>query len=123
MNELRLLFSSGKDSAYTARLENNWSGPASEPVVFTPFLDDQDYDDLRWYLEEYMDLPDGGSVVRAQRIETRLYEWGRKLHDALFPAGPNKSLLQQLLARPEPRLFTIGTADPRLLRLPWELIA
>jgi hypothetical protein len=25
-------------------------------------------DDLRWYLEEYMELPDGGAVVRARRI-------------------------------------------------------
>ncbi|MCG6861767.1 MAG: hypothetical protein LJE70_10885 [Chromatiaceae bacterium] len=31
-----------------------------------------------------MDLPDGGAVVRANRIEERLKQWGRRLHDALF---------------------------------------
>ena len=30
-----------------------------------PFLTDDDYENLRWYLEDYMDLPDGGAVTRA----------------------------------------------------------
>ena len=34
-------------------------------VEFAPFLTDADYENLRWYLEEYMDLPDGGAVVRS----------------------------------------------------------
>jgi len=36
-----------------------------------------------------MDLPDGGAVVRAGRIEEQLHEWGRWLHDALFGAPQN----------------------------------
>ena len=34
--------------------------------------------DLRWYLEEYMDLPDYGSQVRARRIEQEIHGWIEK---------------------------------------------
>ena len=90
---------------------------------FAPFLSEEDYGDLRWYLEEYMDLPDGGAIVRAKRIEERLEEWGRKLHDAIFGAKENRGLQELLLSAPAPRELTIATEDPALLRLPWELMA
>ena len=41
---------------------------ASMPIPFKPFLNDADYEDLRWYLEEFMDLPDGG---RDQALHAR----------------------------------------------------
>jgi len=65
MNELRLLFDRAADGDYTVRLDNNWGGNASRPRTFTPLLDEDDFENLRWYLEEFMDLPDGGSVTRA----------------------------------------------------------
>ncbi len=70
-----------------------------------------------------MDLPDGGAVVRAQRVERDLEQWGRRLYDALFSARENRDLLRNLLAKPEPRELTLATQDPVLLRLPWELMA
>lgn len=90
--------------------------------MFTPFLKDADYDNLRWYLEEYMELPDGGAVVRAERIETDLLKWGHQLHDAIFSAHENRAALARLLNANEPRELTIATSDPALLRLPWELM-
>ena len=90
---------------------------------FTPFLTDDDYENLRWYLEEYMDLPDGGAVVRAEGIEQQLHQWGRRLHDSLFAAPENRALLKLLLDSPAPRELTIATDQSALLRLPWELIA
>ena len=88
-----------------------------------PFLTEDDYENLRWYLEEYMDLPDGGAVVRAEGIEQQLKHWDRRLHDALFSAPENRALLRQLLDSPEPRELTIATDQSALLRLPWELLA
>src|SRR5436190_19360822 len=89
---------------------------------FPPFLGEDDYENLRWYLEEYMDLPDGGAVVRATGIEEQLPRWGRRLYDALFAAAENRALLRQLLDGPEPRELTIATDQSALLRLPWELL-
>lgn len=79
MNELRLRFArteakSGDGRsvpAYTVQVVPG-SGSPGEPIPFTPSLTGADYEDLRWYLEEFMDLPDGGSVTRAQRVEASL---------------------------------------------------
>jgi len=122
MNELRVLFDVAADTGYRAQLADAGGRRLGVAVPFTPFLAEDDYDDLRWYLEEYMDLPDGGAVVRAQRIERGLGRWGLQLYDALFTVPDNRALLSQLLASPEPRRLTIATRDPALLRLPWELL-
>jgi hypothetical protein len=90
---------------------------------FQPFLSEEDYENLRWYLEEYMELPDGGAVTRAEGIEKQLQEWGRQLHDALFAAPENRAVLRRLLASPEPRELTLATDHSAVLRLPWELMA
>ena len=122
MKELRVIFTAA-DKSYRAQLTDADGNTLGVEVPLTPFLTEDDYEDLRWYLEEYMDLPDGGAVTRAQGIEGDLQQWGHKLHDALFTAKENRDLLQQLLAAPEPRELTIATRDPVLLRLPWELMA
>ncbi len=123
MNELRVLFEAAADQGYRAQLTDARGGRLGVEVPFTPFLTEDDHEDLRWYLEDYMDLPDGGAVVRAQRVERELEQWGRQLYDALFSVADNRVVLSLLLAGPEPRRLTIVTKDPELLRLPWELIA
>ncbi len=123
MQDLRVLFDSIADHGYRAHLADAEGHRLGVEVPFTPFLDDGDYEDLRWYLEDYMDLPDGGAIVRAQRIEGNLDLWGRRLHDDLFTAPENRDLLNQLLKGPEPRELTLATRNPDLLRLPWELMA
>src|SRR5436305_12599480 len=122
MRDLRILFTPA-DPGYRAHLADAEGNRLGVEVPFTPFLEESDYDDLRWYLEEYMDLPDGGAVVRAQRIEGNLDRWGQKLHDDLFTAPENCALLKELLSGPEPRELTLATRDPELLRWPWELMA
>jgi tetratricopeptide (TPR) repeat protein len=123
MNDLRVLFNVAADQSYRAQLADAKGRRLGVEVPFMPFLAEDDYEDLRWYLEEYMDLPDGGAVVRARRIEGDLTRWGHTLYEALFGAEENRTLLSQLLAGPEPRELTIATRDPALLRLPWELMA
>src|SRR6476620_9660775 len=118
MNELRVRFAFAADTGYRARLADSNGNELGLEVPFTPFLSEDDYEGLRWYLEEYMDLPDGGAVIRAERIEKDLEDWGRTLYEALFTAPENRALLNRLLEGPEPRDLTIATKDPALLRLP-----
>ena len=120
--EIRVLFqpcdSTGGDSRFRVTFTDPAGAELGAAGEFTPFLTDADYENLRWYLEEYMDLPDGGSVVRAQGIEQQLHQWGRRLHDVLFAVPENRALLERLLQGPEPRELTIATDQSALLRLP-----
>src|SRR5438309_1704853 len=126
LQEIRVRFS-GDDKAGDSRFRVQYTDAVGKEcgvaVDFTPFLTEDDYENLRWYLEEYMDLPDGGAVVRAEGIERQLHQWGRRLYDALFAAPENRALLQELLKSEEPRELTIATDQSALLRLPWELLA
>ena len=123
MNELRVLFAEAAGQGYRAQLADARGRRLGVEVPFSPFLTEEDYEDLRWYLEDYMDLPDGGAVIRAQRIEKNLDEWGRRLYEVLFAVQDNREFLRELLEGPEPRRLTLATKDPELLRLPWELMA
>ncbi|HEX3529486.1 MAG TPA: tetratricopeptide repeat protein [Thermoanaerobaculia bacterium] len=129
MPDLRLLFAPATPAeataanSYRAQLADARGRRLGVEVPFTPFLTEDDYEDLRWYLEDYMDLPDGGAVLRAQRIERNLGDWGGRLYAALFTAPDNREFLRELLEGPAPRRLTVATRDPALLRLPWELMA
>ena len=126
MNELRVVFTAGEGGSYLVQLTDAAGEKLGAVVPFRPFLTEKDYEDLRWYLEDYMDLPDGGAVVRARRVESDLEKWGRGLYDSLFSIKENRDILGKLLKEREPREsceLTLATQDPVLLRLPWELMA
>src|SRR2546425_9404527 len=113
LQEIRVRFHScddkDGDSRFRVQLTDSFGNACGVACDFAPFLTEDDYESLRWYLEEYMDLPDGGAVVRATAIEQQLHQWGRWLHDALFATPENRALLRQLLDSPEPRELTIAT--------------
>jgi hypothetical protein len=119
MQEIRVLFSLPEDGWYRVSLTDGDGQRIGVEVPLTPFLAEADCDNLRWYLEEYMELPDGG----AEHIEADLLTWGHQLHEAIFSAPENKAALETLCKAEEPRELTIATSDPALLRLPWELMA
>ena len=123
LQEIRVRFNPSADDRFRVQFTDAAGIAQGVECDFTPFLAEDDYENLRWYLEEYMDLPDGGAVTRAAGIEQQLHQWGRRLHEALFAAPENRALLKQLLDSPEPRELTIATDQSALLRLPWELLA
>ena len=75
MQEIRILFSPSEGCSRRVSLTDGERKPIGVELSFEPFLSDDDYDKLRWYLEEFMELPDGGAVIRAQRIEADLLLW------------------------------------------------
>ncbi len=123
MQEIRILFDDDEDGSFCVRLTDAVGMPLGVSCPFTLTFDDDDYDDLRWYLEEFMDLPDGGAVTRAETVERQLDQWSRQLYEAIFGAEENRQVLDDLLNEPEPRELTIATDKSELLRLPWELMA
>jgi hypothetical protein len=123
-SELRLLFSTDASGTASVRLQPvGLDGPQKPRAHTLDFALDQDDDkDLKWYLEEYMDLPDHGSRVRAHGIEERIDAWGRRLFEAVFGSGSQQKLMEALLATDGPRLLTVATDDAAVLRLPWEML-
>jgi tetratricopeptide (TPR) repeat protein len=122
MNELCVSFET-VSGTHMFRLEMSGHNVSTAPLPFEPFLSEKDFEDLRWYLEEYLELPVGGSVVRAHRVEKEFMEWGRRLHDVLFASDEGREMLQSLLDAEAPRVLTVATDNALLLQHPWELIA
>ena len=114
----------------------------SRRFAFTAPLGPIENDDLRWYLEDYFRWPMGLFADRAERIELRLPEWGRVLHDsALAPAAAREAVTAwRNAANDAERRFTVEVdsdlpegASPlvqqaareaacQLFSLPWELL-
>ena len=69
MAELRLVFQPAPDTTMTVRADfssadGGMRGGGPTTTVHVPVASRENAD-LRWYLEEFMDLPIGGSVLRA----------------------------------------------------------
>ena len=77
--ELRLLFAGDGQEGFTVRAEPSWAPGLCPAAALGPLLDNDDYEELRWYLVDYLALPDGGSTVRARRVERSIGQWGRAL--------------------------------------------
>ncbi len=100
--------------------------PGLDPIddTFVSPLDDKILADIRWYLELYPQWPSGPDYDRAQRVEKNLVAWGEELFNALFKQSKARDIYRQFeRAAGEGRVLTIQANDPRVLQLPWELLA
>ena len=127
MIELSIHFTSDeKDetSPISVRLFRPDTGNWTDPVPFTPPLADAALADLRWYLEVFAGWPTGPDYVRAERIEARLEDWGRALLESVTPDRESAQVWRDFVRdESDGKLLTIDAVDPRVLRLPWELLA
>ena len=87
-------------------------------------LDDNVLADLRWYLEVYPQWPVGPDYDRALGIEAKLRTWGKALFDAAFADREMLRVYDEFRRERTCRIsITIDSTDPRVLQLPWELLA
>ncbi|MDQ2996972.1 MAG: CHAT domain-containing protein, partial [Chloroflexota bacterium] len=125
--ELSLRFTSDEkddSSPISVALFRLDKGTYTQPVPFSPPLDDPQLADLRWYLEVFATWPTGPDYERAETIESRLEDWGRLLLQSVLSNTDAALLWQQFVdTAGESKLVTIDATDPRVLRLPWELLA
>lgn len=96
----------------------------TEAFPFTNPLDDKDLGQIRWYLEKYYDWPTDIDDERARGIEGQLPQWGQALFNAVFQQSANAMRLFDRFneSRQADAVLTIDTTEPRILRLPWELL-
>jgi tetratricopeptide (TPR) repeat protein len=79
--------------------------------------------ELRWYVEEYLDLPEGGNAVRAAAIVRQLHSYGRELWRQLQSPAADAWLKAALQA--EGGRLVLHAARPEdevVFRTPWELL-
>jgi tetratricopeptide (TPR) repeat protein len=94
---------------------------AEATVAFTP--NRQDEEDVRWYLEDFLQYPQDPAPEIARRIERRMAEVGEELFRAVFQGSAEVRDLWDELRRhlPEARI-EIVTGVAAANTLPWELL-
>ena len=89
-----------------------------EPLAWP--LDGEALEDLRWYLEDYLQAPYGVWGERGPAIADKVGGWGEQVFTALFSDGPARFAYER--ARDRGLEVLVRSADADLLGLPWELM-
>ncbi len=132
MYTLRLTHSAEADNRHRVEIAFEGDGGARFSALSRfPFaVTEQDQEDLRWYLEDYLQYPLDPAPAIAARIETRMADIGRELFRGIFHASDDAryvwAALQPKLSEarveivPEIVNGASGTSDAAAL--PWELM-
>ncbi|WP_420629084.1 tetratricopeptide repeat protein [Candidatus Leptofilum sp.] len=120
MTQIRLIIDRQKDD-YTAKWVDA-NGPLSDSFPLVLPMNSDNVEELRWYLEEFMQFPLGGERTKAAAVERKLKTWGEALFNALFGTVEGTHVYNNFMRDPEPRLLTIGTTDADALGQPWEMM-
>ena len=127
MIELSIHFTSDeKDetSPISVRFFRADTGNWTTDVPFESPLDDAALDDLEWYLEVFSTWPTRPDYKRAERIEAQMEDWGRALLASVTPDRESAQMWWDFVRdEADSKLITIDAIEPRVLRLPWELLA
>jgi tetratricopeptide (TPR) repeat protein len=95
--------------------------PPAEQNLTWP-LDDDALDDLRWYLEDYLETPFGVYEDRGTQVQRQLADWGEATFRTLFAPGPARDAYVRMRARGNKLTLVFRSRSPALLGLPWELM-
>lgn len=84
-------------------------------------IDATELEDLRWYLEDYLQTPFGVYSDRGSRIAGELAGWGRALFDSVLGTEQVRGEYADLRARGLAEIV-VRSEVPERLGLPWELM-
>ncbi|MGH8896301.1 MAG: CHAT domain-containing protein [Egibacteraceae bacterium] len=108
------------------RVEIALSGAGARRAATAMFeweLEPQDREDLRWYLEDYLQHPIEPAPVIAARVERRLAALGRELFAKVFEANRDTTRLWDEISPhlPDTRVEVATTVEDAAA-IPWELL-
>ncbi len=90
---------------------------------FTFEMTAQDHEDLRWYLEDYLQYPHDPAPTIAARVEERMREIGTELFDKVFQAERQaRDLWAKCYERLSDIRVEVNTGVQEATAIPWELI-
>jgi tetratricopeptide (TPR) repeat protein len=105
------------------RLEGDGLAPYAAQASFEFKLTDQDREDLRWYLEDYLQYPLDPAPKLAVRIEQRMAEVGVQLFKAVFQSSDDaRDLWATLRERLDETRVEVITDVREATSIPWELV-
>ncbi|MCI5129441.1 MAG: hypothetical protein D3907_13340, partial [Candidatus Electrothrix sp. AUS3] len=78
--------------------------------------------DLRWYLEQFLELPTGAYPDLAERVQDTLQQWGQDCFEVLFKKQAYLWLQEARKKGLENLHLKISSDDPRVLAWPWEAL-
>lgn len=79
--------------------------------------------ELRWYLEDYLELPVDTFCTRAAAIQEALSQWGRNCFDALFDGGHAQNWYHEARQNNlRGLLLQVISDDATVLSWPWEAL-
>jgi len=97
--------------------------PRAATSTFAFALSPQDEEDLRWYLEDFLQYPHEPAPTIARRVEGRIAEIGTELFQAVFQANDDT---RKIWSRVEERLpetrIEIVSGITEAATIPWELL-
>src|SRR5438067_1558551 len=124
LTALRINHSTQEGKNHRVELElDDLPGHHAASASFTFGVSRRDQEDIRWYLEDYLDYPFDPAPEIAARVERRMADIGRELFIQVFDSTPDgRSLWQALSHRLAETRITISSGDQTLSSLPWELL-
>src|SRR5216683_7316840 len=87
-------------------------------------LTSRERENVRWYLEEYVEWPYEQFLERGKKIEASLAEVGKRLYHVICTSPGAMGVVQAWRLQPgvQQRQVSIVSDIPRALGLPWELL-
>ena len=124
MLQLRLTQRSARKNKH--RVEVSLEGDGARQAFESTFdflLLDRDGEDLRWYLEDYLQYPQDPAPAIARRVEERMAEIGTELFRAVFQASDDtRDLWAEVRNRLPDTRVEIVTGVSEDNTIPWELL-
>ncbi len=124
MLQLRLRQSALPEGRHRVDLDLTGDGaPRAATSDFAFSLSPQDEEDLRWYLEDFLQYPHEPAPTIAKRVEGRMGEIGAELFKVVFQADEDtRDIWSRVRERlPETRI-EIVTSVTEAATIPWELL-
>jgi CHAT domain-containing protein/NB-ARC domain-containing protein len=78
--------------------------------------------DLRWYLERFLDYPFAPNTSLAEEIQDALDEWGKDTFSKLFQGKAHGWYQEAKRINLNQLVLKIASDDPRILAWPWEAL-
>lgn len=125
MTTLRITQTTESTGRYRVELSLHVDGlaPQSATASFRFEMPPQDREDLRWYLEDYLQFPHDPAPTIAARIERRMTEIGTELFTAVFDSSTQATRLwAKVYERASDLRVEIVTSVRQAAAIPWELL-